>query len=192
MDRIKNEILQSISTKNSILRDDKLLSKISTASELCKKSLAIGGRILFAGNGGSAADSQHLAAELISKYKDDSQPLSGIALTTDSSVLTAIGNDYGFENTFSRQIEAIGRKNDVFIGISTSGKSSNILRAFEKAKGKGLNTIALTGINGCDMPYSNYIDITINAPSEITARIQECHILIGHIICGIIEEEYKI
>ena len=166
--------------------DVQFLQKIETIAEQCAVSLRRGGKILWAGNGGSAADSQHLAAELVSRLAYDRPALSAVALTTDTSALTAIGNDYTFDYLFSRQVEAIGNVGDVFIGISTSGKSPNILRAFESARAKELITIGLTGARTSFM--AERCDYVLSIPSTETPKIQECHILSGHIICTLIEE----
>jgi D-sedoheptulose 7-phosphate isomerase len=148
-------------------------------------ALQQGKKLLFFGNGGSAADAQHLAAELGVRYKTTRQALAALALTTDTSTLTAIGNDFGFEHLFSRQIEAIGQKGDIAIGISTSGKSPNILKAFETARTQGLVTIGLTGGTGGDLPGK--VDILLNIPSHTVARIQEMHITLGQMLCGALE-----
>ncbi len=148
-------------------------------------ALKNGKKLLFFGNGGSAADAQHLATELTVRYIKDRRALAAIALTTDSSTLTAIGNDFGFEYLFSRQIEALGQEGDVAIGISTSGKSPNVLKAFETARSKGLTTVGLTGGTGGLLPQ--YADILIKVPSATTSRIQEMHITLGQMLCGAIE-----
>lgn len=166
--------------------DEALLSLIAAAADACVKALQDGGKILFAGNGGSAADSQHLAGEIVSRFAYDRPGLAAFALTTDSSVLTAIGNDYGYEYLFARQIEAVGKRGDVFVGISTSGRSPNILRALRVAGEKELITVGLTGLQGGDMPEC--CDYCLCVPSDSTPRIQEGHILIGHAICAIIEQ----
>jgi D-sedoheptulose 7-phosphate isomerase len=179
--------IQALSTLlMQIQKDDLLLSIVEKVAAECVNALQQGKKILFAGNGGSAADSQHLAAELVSRLHYDRPGLAAIALTTDTSALTAIGNDYAFENIFSRQIEALGQAGDVFIGISTSGKSKNILRALGAARAKGMTTIGFSGISAPFM--SEFCDWVINIPSSETSKIQECHILLGHIICGLIED----
>jgi D-sedoheptulose 7-phosphate isomerase len=146
-----------------------------------------GGKILFCGNGGSAADAQHLAAELVGRFGRGRPPLAAIALTTDSSVLTCLSNDYGFEEVFSKQVEAHGRKGDVLVGISTSGTSENVLRAIRKARQMGLLTIALSGAAGG--PLAEAADLTLNVPSDNSQRIQEAHIAVGHIILDLLERE---
>ena len=169
----------------------KTMEHMDTIQEIayrCKAALENGNKILFCGNGGSAADSQHLAAELICRFKKERRSLAGIALTTDTSALTAIANDYDFESVFARQVEGLGRTGDVLIGISTSGNSSNVIEAFEKAKEKGIHTIAFTGIK--ESKASAMADITLKVPSSRTARIQECHILTIHLICEYIDSHY--
>lgn len=150
------------------------------------RALRSGGRVLFAGNGGSAADAQHLAGELVSRFYYDREALAGLALTTDTSVLTAIGNDYGYEHVFARQVRGLGRRGDVLIGISTSGNSQNIAAAFKEARSMGITTIGLTGSTGGRLAES--VDLCIRVPSNSTPRIQESHIVIGHILCAIAEE----
>lgn len=183
---INKQIEESISLKSRILNDEKLTALIKKVCNLCVDIYKNDGKTLIAGNGGSAADAQHIAAEFVSKFYFDRPGLSSIALTTDTSTLTAIGNDYGYDELFARQIEANGRLGDVFIGISTSGNSKNILKALEKAKAMGIVTIGLTGEGGGDMV--NICDYCIRVPSSSTPRIQEAHILIGHIICSVVEE----
>ena len=182
---IKSHFEKSIKVKQKILNDSALIERIVEASELCIEALQRGNKVMFAGNGGSAADSQHLAAEFVSRFNFDRPGLPSIALTTDTSMLTAIGNDYGFENLFSRQVQANGREGDIFIGISTSGNSSNVVKAVEQAKDMGIHTIALCGDAG---KLPEICDVTLNVPSTCTPYIQESHISIGHIICAIVEE----
>ena len=158
---------------------------IEAASKKVIQSLQNGNKIIFCGNGGSAGDSQHLAAELMGRYKVDRKPLPAIALTVDTSAITAIGNDYGYENVFSRQLKGIGNKGDVLISISTSGKSENVLEAIIEAKKMGIYVISLTGINDSEMKKIS--DLTISAQSNETNHIQEMHIAIGQLICGIVE-----
>lgn len=160
---------------------------ISECAGICTEALKKGNKIMFCGNGGSAADSQHLAAELIGRYKVIRNSISAIALTTDTSILTAIGNDFEYEQIFARQVEGLGKSGDVLIGLSTSGESKNVLSAFEKAKSIGINTIAFTGITGGKM--NEVADFVINVPSKITNNIQEMHIAVGHLMCEIIENE---
>ncbi len=166
----------------------KLLPLIKRTANLCVKSLKNGGKIILCGNGGSAADAQHISAELTGRYKSERKGLAGIALTTDTSALTAIGNDYGFEYIFSRQVEAIGKKDDILIAISTSGNSQNIINAIESAKKKEIKIITLIGKDGGKM--KDLGDINIMIPSNNTPRIQEMHIMIGHMICLLIDDGF--
>lgn len=183
---ITSAIKDSIATKTALIEDPDNLASISEVSELCINAFNNGNKVILAGNGGSAADAQHIAAEFVSRFEFDRPGLASIALTTDTSMLTAIGNDYGYEKLFSRQLEANGRPGDIFIGISTSGNSKNILLAVETCKTLGITSVALCGASGT---VRNLADHCLQAPSESTPRIQECHILIGHIICGIVENE---
>jgi D-sedoheptulose 7-phosphate isomerase len=185
---IKNQIKSSYETKQAIYANETLLETIVKVASLCVQMYKEGsGKTILAGNGGSAADAQHIAAELVGRYGFDRASLPSLALTTDTSNLTAIGNDYGYDKVFSRQLEGMGLSGDIFFGISTSGNSTNILRAFEVAKAKDITTIALVGRDGGEM--AKMADISIIVPSNDTPRIQESHILIGHIICDIIEKE---
>jgi D-sedoheptulose 7-phosphate isomerase len=158
----------------------------AAALRILERSLRSGGKLLLFGNGGSAADAQHIAAELVIRYKNDRPAIAAIALTTDSSALTACGNDLGFDAVFERQIEALGRQDDVAMGISTSGKSQNVLRGLRQARAMGLRTVGLTGGTGGEMP--SLCDAVVIIPSAITARIQEMHIAIGHMICKALEQ----
>ena len=167
---------------------DTLISEIDGASRLITECLHSGAKVLWAGNGGSAADAQHMAAELVGRFVTERRGLPSIALTTDTSAMTAISNDYGFSEVFVRQIEALGNSGDVFVGISTSGSSPNIERALTVARERGLKTIGLTGRSGGSMP--SLCDVCIVVPSQVTARIQECHILIGHILCQRVDEAF--
>lgn len=187
LETIKHHISASIETKQAILASESALQAINDAVRVCLDAYKQGNRVLIAGNGGSAADAQHIAAEFVSRFEFDRPGLPAMALTTDTSILTAIGNDYGFERLFSRQVEANGVTGDIFIGISTSGNSPNILAAFKTAKEKGLVTIGLGGKGG---KIQQACDICISVPSDHTPRIQESHILIGHIICAYVEAEY--
>lgn len=169
----------------------KLKQKSSTVEQIAQmwiEALASGNKVIFCGNGGSAADSQHLAAELMGRYKFDRAPMPAMSLTVDTSALTAIGNDYGYDKVFSRQLRGIGNKGDVLVGISTSGNSKNILDAFAVAKEKGVSTVAFTGESGGEMLKAS--DICLNVPSSITNNIQEMHIACGHLICGIVESHF--
>lgn len=182
---VRNYLRASLDVKTKLSSDDGLIEKIRNAAELIEKVYREGGKVLIAGNGGSAGDAQHIAAEFVSRFFYDRPGLPAVALTTDTSMLTAIGNDYGFSRLFSRQVQAQGKSGDVFIGISTSGNSENIIAAVTEAKNKGLHTIALCGKSG---KLPSIVDIAISAPSDSTPHIQECHIVIGHIICGLVEE----
>lgn len=170
--------------------DDKFKHKIISASKAISSALKKNGTIFWCGNGGSASDSMHLSAELIGRFKKNRRPLKSISLSTNASVLTCISNDFGYENLFSRQIEALGRKNDVLIAISTSGNSKNILRAIQEAKKKNLFTISMLGKSGGKCKNKSDIDLIIKSFS--TARIQEMHIMIGQIICELIEKDLKL
>lgn len=181
---ITAHINRSIHAKQQLLADETFLSVIDQAAKLCVDSLRGGGKLLIAGNGGSAADAQHIAAELVGRYRQDRPSLPAIALTTDTSALTAIGNDYGYDQVFSRQLEGLGRNGDVFIGISTSGNSGNVIAAAEVARRNGLPVIGLVGRPGL---LAQQADLLIAVPAEQTATIQECHIMIGHILCSLIE-----
>ncbi len=184
---IKDQIKKSYETKIAIYENEELLNKIEEVSKRCVELYKQGKKTLLAGNGGSAADAQHIAAEMVGRYGFDRPSLPSLALTTDTSALTAIGNDYGYDKVFSRQLEGMGQNGDLLIGISTSGNSKNIINAFEVAKEKNIITVALTGRDGGVM--AKMADIALVVPSDSTPRIQEAHILIGHILCDIIEKE---
>jgi len=184
---IKDQIKKSYETKQVIYENEDLLNKIEEVTQKCVALYRGNKKTILAGNGGSAADAQHIAAELVGRYGFDRPSIPSLALTTDTSNLTAIGNDYGYDQVFSRQLEGMGQEGDIFIGISTSGNSINIIKAFESAKKKGILTVALTGNDGGKM--AKLADIALVVPSDSTPRIQESHILIGHIICDIIEKE---
>ena len=184
---IKDQIKKSYETKIAIYENEELLNKIEEVATQCVKLYKQGKKTILAGNGGSAADAQHIAAEMVGRYGFDRPSLPSLALTTDTSALTAIGNDYGYDKVFSRQLEGMGQDNDLFIGISTSGNSKNIINAFEVAREKNIITVALTGRDGGEM--AKLADIALVVPSDSTPRIQEAHILIGHILCDIIEKE---
>lgn len=184
---IRAELLESIAVKQEMLRDDGLLKQIDLLVQQCLVSLKAGGKIIFAGNGGSFADAQHLSAEFVSRFKFDRAPLASLALGTNASAMSAIGNDYGFDLVFSRELEAVAKQEDVFIGISTSGNSANIISAVDKALELNLAVICLTGQTGGKL-IGRCPCLCI--PSLDTARIQESHITIGHIICGLVENLY--
>jgi D-sedoheptulose 7-phosphate isomerase len=160
---------------------------IALVADCLKNCFLSGSKVMFCGNGGSAADSQHLAAELMGRYLRDRDPLPAVALTVDSSALTAIGNDYGFEHIFARQLRGIGRRGDVLVGISTSGNSVNVVQAFETARELGVRTVALTGEKGGKI--SDLADFSIRVPSTKTNEIQEMHIIVGHMLCGFVESD---
>ena len=183
---IKSEIQKLMDVLQQINANDALLNTADKIAQVCVNALKQGKKVLFAGNGGSAADSQHLAAELVSRLNYNRPGLASIALTTDTSALTAIGNDYSFENLFSRQVEALGQEGDVLIGISTSGKSPNILKALQAARDKKMATVAFCGAYPDLM--AQHCEHVLAVPSRETPKIQECHIMFGHIICGIIED----
>lgn len=179
-------VAERIAEHKEVLEATKILAgAIEEAGILVRDALASGHKLLICGNGGSAADSQHIAAEIVGRFKKERVSLPALALTVDTSILTAVGNDYGFETVFSRQIEGLGQEGDVLIGISTSGNSRNVVRAVETAKKKGLLVISMTGEGG---RLDTMADISLAVPSRVTARIQEMHILMAHIICEIAEE----
>ncbi|MEA5428589.1 D-sedoheptulose 7-phosphate isomerase [Arcicella lustrica] len=184
---IKSQVKESISVKQALLEDSQQIDLINEVTSIITSAYKLGNKTLLAGNGGSAADAQHIAGEFVSRFYFDRPGLASIALTTDTSIITAIGNDYGYEKLFSRQLQALGKSGDVFIGISTSGNSPNVIKAFETCKELGIITVGLTGQNGGKM--KDICDYCIKVPSNETPRIQEVHILIGHIICCIVEEE---
>jgi len=186
--RIAGEFEESIRVKQRLIRDQvAILGKIA---EMMLEALRNGKKIILFGNGGSAADSQHIAAELVSRFRRDREAIPAIALTTDTSILTSIGNDYGFDKVFSRQIEAMGHEGDIAVGISTSGNSPNVLKALEVAKLIGMQTIGFTGDSGGKL--KDYVDICFHVPSHDTARIQESHITAAHALCDVIEEEMSL
>ncbi len=177
-------IEDSINTKKLLLENKKILALVETVAEEITNAIKDGKKLILAGNGGSAADSQHIAAEFVSRFEFERNAMPAIALTTDTSALTAIGNDYGYNNVFSRQLSALGNNGDIFIGITTSGNSANILQCMEYCQKKGIKSILLTSEKAID---SYGFDFSIRIPSRDTARIQESHILIGHLLCGIVE-----
>lgn len=177
--------LEVIST--NFLKLKEFAPKIQEIADICYNSIQGGGKILFCGNGGSASDAQHLATELVARYKKTRKAINALALSSNTALLTAISNDNGFEKLFERQIEAYAQENDVLIAISTSGNSENIINAVKKAKSLGLKTIGLTGQNGGMLKLST--DYIIQVPSDITNNVQEMHIAIGHIICDLIEQK---
>jgi D-sedoheptulose 7-phosphate isomerase len=188
MEKIKNIIKSSIDTKQSVLQNEGLLKTITSTIDVIVNVFLNGNRVYFCGNGGSAGDAQHLAAEFSGRFYKDRKALPAEALHCNTSYLTAVANDYGFDDIYSRLIDGIGEKGDVLIGLSTSGNSANIVKAFETARNKEMITIGFTGKSGGDMkPFCDHL---INIPSSDTPRIQENHIMIGHIICQLVEEKY--
>lgn len=185
--RISKSIQDSILAKQAILDNPTFLANIEAAAKMMVASLRQGGKIHFCGNGGSAADAQHLAAELSGRFYFDRAPLNAEALHCNTSYLTAVGNDYGYDLIFSRLLKGTAKKGDIIVGISTSGNSQNIINAFEVAGEMGVSIIAMTGETGGKM--KDYADVLLNVPSKDTPRIQESHILIGHIICELVETE---
>lgn len=184
-ENVKSQIRASIAVKASLLDNDALILQVRELADRCTASIRAGGKVIFCGNGGSFADAQHLSAEFTSRFLFDRPGLPSLALGTNSSAMTAIGNDYGYENVFAREVQAIATSDDILIAITTSGKSSNILKALQAAKKADVPAVVLTGAGrGMLDPDME----TLNVPSTDTARIQECHILLGHIICGLVEE----
>jgi len=185
MTSIHRDLKASAELAQSLAGDAVLIEAIEAVVDLCMRSLKAGGKILFAGNGGSAADAQHMAGEFVSRFNYDRPGLAAVALTVDSSILTAIGNDYGYDYVFARQIEALGQAGDVFFAYSTSGNSANIIRALEAAKAKRVSRVGLTGNRGGAMnPLCDYL---LAMPSAHTPRIQEGHLMVGHAICAAVE-----
>lgn len=181
---VVDHISASLAVKNALLNDGHTLDTIAEIAEICTEAYQRGNKVIWAGNGGSAADAQHMAGEMVSKFYLDRPAIPSIALTTDTSVLTSIGNDYGYSKVFSRQLQANGVKGDVFIGISTSGNSQNLVESLDMCREKGITTVALVGSIPCKMDVWDYV---VKIPSKETPRIQECQTLIGHIICCIVE-----
>ncbi len=184
---IRDQIASSIAVKQAVLADEKLIGQIEKLAAVCVECLQSGGKVIFAGNGGSFADAQHLSAEFVSRFMLDRAPLASIVLGANNSTISAIGNDYGYDQVFSREIQGVANPGDIFIPITTSGNSLNIIVAVEQARKQGLTIVALTGEGGgklaalCDC---------LCVPSRETARIQESHIMVGHIVCGLVEQAY--
>ena len=185
-DMILAQVEESIRVKQALLADGALMEKIAAVAGVMVDAYKAGHKTLWAGNGGSAADAQHMAGELVNKFTFDRPGLAALSLSTDTSIITAVGNDYGFDRLFARQVEAQGCKGDVFIGISTSGRSKNLVEALPACRAKGITAVALVGANPCPMDDYDYV---IHVPSMETPRIQECQTLIGHILCYIVEQE---
>ena len=188
LDAIIATFQASIDTKQALINDTKRLEGLLEVAKVASSTIKAGHKIMLCGNGGSAADSQHIAAELIGRFEKERRSMAAIALTTDTSAITAIGNDYGYDQVFARQVEGLGQSGDLLIGISTSGNSKNVVKAMEVAQSKGIRTVALVG----DKPegaMQTIADYVLAAPSTNTARIQECHILIMHTLCQLVESE---
>ena len=185
---VREKLLAGLSVAEAVSRDTALHATLTAAAEATAKALQSGHKLMVAGNGGSAADAQHLVAEFVCHLVDDRPAMRAVALTTDSSILTAVGNDYGFERVFARQVEALGQPGDVFLGISTSGNSPNILRALELSRQMGIATIGLTGRTGGKMPP--LCDYCLRIPSDVTMYIQQAHLALEHIFCMIVERRY--
>jgi D-sedoheptulose 7-phosphate isomerase len=184
---IREQIAASIAVKKAVLADEKLIDQIEKLAAECVQCLRSGGKVIFAGNGGSFADAQHLSAEFISRFMFDRAPLASLVLGANNSAISAIGNDYGYEQVFARELQGVAKPGDVFIPITTSGNSRNILVAVEQARKQGLTTVAFTCEGGGKLaPLCDCLCV----PSRETARIQECHIMIGHIVCGLVEKTY--
>lgn len=184
MGTVKSQISESVRVKQALLADEVLMEKIAQVADIIVKAYESGHKTLWGGNGGSAADAQHMAGELVNKFSFDRPGLAALSLSTDTSIITAVGNDYGFDRLFARQLEAQGCAGDVFIGISTSGKSPNLVAALDACRAKGIISVAIVGANPCPMDGYDYV---IHVPSTVTPRIQECQTLIGHILCYIVE-----
>ena len=187
-DLVREELAEGLAVLQSVANDASLHAALVEAAEVTASALKAGRKLMVAGNGGSAADAQHLVAEFVCRLCQDRPPMRAVALTTDSSILTAVGNDYVYERIFARQIEALGQPGDVFLGISTSGNSPNILRGLELCREMGIATIGLTGRNGGKMPA--LCDYCLRMPSDVTMHIQEAHLALEHIFCMIVERSY--
>jgi D-sedoheptulose 7-phosphate isomerase len=185
--QIRDQIEASIAVKQAMLSDEGIVRQIESLANLCLQSLRAGGKIIFAGNGGSFADAQHLSAEFTSRFLFDRTPLPSLALGTNNSAMSAIGNDYGYDKVFARELAGMAKPGDVFVPITTSGNSANILAAVAAAKEMNIATVALTGQGGGKI---RALCECICIPSTETARIQECHIMVGHILCGLVEHAY--
>ena len=182
---IKAQVAESVSVKQTLLADEALMHTVAQVADVVVAAYRAGHKTLWAGNGGSAADAQHMAGELVNKFTFDRPGLPALSLSTDTSIITAVGNDYGFDRLFARQIEAQGCTGDVFVGISTSGKSPNLVNALPACRAKGIASVAIVGANPCPMDDYDYV---IHVPSTETPRIQECQTLIGHILCYLVEQ----
>jgi len=185
---IQNSLEASRQMVEQCLADQALQAALVKAVNLCVNTLKSGGKLMFAGNGGSAAEAQHFSAEMVGRFLKERKPLASVALSTDTSALTAIGNDYGYDQVFSRQVEALGRSGDVLIVLSTSGRSKNILAAMRAAAALGVATIAFTGREPREM--GALADVVLNVPSSDTPQIQEGHLILGHLLCGLVETQF--
>ena len=185
-DLIEKNIRNSVDVKTRLLENKDLIGLVSEVAKVMVEAYKAGHKTMWAGNGGSAADAQHMAGELVNKFTFDRPGLAALSLSTDTSIITAVGNDYGFDRLFARQVEAQGCTGDVFIGISTSGKSPNLVNALAACREKDITSVAIVGANPCPMDDYDYV---IHVPSTETPRIQECQTLIGHILCYIVEQE---
>jgi D-sedoheptulose 7-phosphate isomerase len=182
---VRQQIEETRRGFDKLLAEESVMDVVAQVAALCTETILAGGKVMFAGNGGSAADAQHLAGEFVSRFNFDRPGIAGLALTTDTSVLTAIGNDYGYDQVFSRQVQALGRPGDVLVGITTSGRSPNILRAFEQARTSGVRTVGMTGSKGSSL--RDVCEYCIIVPEQPTPRVQELHIAIGHTVCALVE-----
>lgn len=185
LDIIKAQVAESVRVKQDLLSDAAVMEKVSIVADVMIKAYRAGHKTLWAGNGGSAADAQHMAGELVNKFTFDRPGLPALSLSTDTSIITAVGNDYGFDRLFARQVEAQGCPGDVFIGISTSGRSKNIVEALKACREKGITSVAIVGADPCPLDEADHV---IHVPSTVTPRIQECQTLIGHILCYLVEQ----
>ncbi|MBP5709489.1 MAG: D-sedoheptulose 7-phosphate isomerase [Bacteroidales bacterium] len=186
MNSVQQIINESIDVKTAVMGDASFIRNIEKVAEICTMALKAGSKVLFCGNGGSAADAQHIASELSGRFYIDRRPFAAEALHCNTSYLTAVANDYGFDCVYSRLLQATAKKGDVLVGLSTSGNSQNVVNAFEMAKTLGLSTVAMTGAGGGKL--KPMADVLLAVPSDNTPRIQECHILLGHIICELVEK----
>ena len=186
LDIIKAQVAESVRVKQDLLSDAAVMEKVSIVADVMIKAYRAGHKTLWAGNGGSAADAQHMAGELVNKFTFDRPGLPALSLSTDTSIITAVGNDYGFDRLFARQVEAQGCPGDVFIGISTSGRSKNIVEALKACREKGITSVAIVGADPCPLDEADHV---IHVPSTVTPRIQECQTLIGHVLCYVVEKE---
>ncbi len=186
-DEIRISLMATRQVMEDMLADSMLQQQLVKAVDCCVSALNSGGKLMFVGNGGSAAEAQHFSAEMVGRFLQERRPLPSIALTTDTSAVTAIGNDYGYEHVFSRQVQALGRKGDVLIAMSTSGRSKNIVMAMQAARSAGISTIGLTGIHPRDM--GELADVSLKVPSSHTPQIQEGHLVLGHLLCGMVEKQ---